>query len=1023
MISNNHYIEVWVQGQVVELKDQGSLNLRINNVLFDPTKTSTKQAEYSFSFEIPSTPTNDRIFNYANNLAVLNKFHNRYSSQVYADGKLIFDGSLTIQKYSAKDKMYTCNLVNIKVNTLEDIFGDMVMTDLKWEIPFDGAPTINEVNANENTKFFFPMVCYGAFQKNYVTKDEVGATYTPKHTLDKYNKWWVESFYPSLNVMETVKRAFAAKGYNVNGSALSEPEISLIYASTNLAQDQIPIYNLGNPKFGEVNLNISFSNQYNNSSSSSSSSSEGSTHGHHSGSFVGNKTFMTATGGLDQELSFPYEVVRPAMNASNYSTSQVEYNFDTITLWNMMDSANNSGVTVNVLSPTYMYDPNEMVIVIPSDGWYKIDLQCSATLNDAGSSFSANQWTTTYREGDEFNKDRTVAMTKNFKDRTPLEIQLIRNYDDNVELIKGNYNVTWDTGDCNQTEYTISGGSYTSSTYQNKTEWMTDAPHQDPFGSRAPTKMDNILSQSTASRNEALAIYGNGSEYGNNSSTNSSSSSSSSGGGSFGGGGRRAPSRTASFGGMRGGGTKYNTYGFMHQDGQVMPYDQAVSPAFICGMSTMSNGTLSVMRNGSSWSPLCSINNNVFAKVKGLDLVNPTTAGTEIIETNYCKNDYKDSTNVLAVTNNSMNGSLQCCVYLKKDDILELMAIQRDYEGQKYSISANCSLKITAMSERRQDQLKADPYWGFNSPTELPQNLNLFKFTNRETKISDWISDIQKAFNLIIEQDGNDVWINTQKGIKKDINYAIDIDDRVNSNEVESQYISYPREMAVKYKIDTDEWGFELTVPPEHINDEGDEWKKWGDSGFTVINLSDDSYETSSQTVQTNFSYTYYDHFLYKLVNQDGSESEYSGLTISMPVISKAEYMAEGYGYDEAMKHDGYSMTQRFWYRDQPSQEYVWLSDHMREKVYLSYPMNVWKGFNLSYKDTEKSIVTEYFNIAPLLASNFVNVDVYITPKEYNDIRGGAAIHFDSDLYITSEINGYDPSGNNPTSLKMIKKV
>ena len=34
-------------------------------------------------------------------------------------------------------------------------------------------------------------------------------------------------------------------------------------------------------------------------------------------------------------------------------------------------------------------------------------------------------------------------------------------------------------------------------------------------------------------------------------------------------------------------------------------------------------------------------------------------------------------------------------------------------------------------------------------------------------------------------------------------------------------------------------------------------------------------------------------------------------LTITIPVIEKAEYMAEGYG-DEAMKHDGYSMTQRF---------------------------------------------------------------------------------------------------------------
>ena len=235
MISDAHYIELWVNKQLIELKSQDSLNLRINNTLFNPTKTSTVQSEYSYSFSIPSTPNNDRILDYANNLSKVNKFRARYLAEVYADGDLIFDGSLTIQKYSAKDKMYTCNLVNIKINTL----------DVPWYVPFSGAPTINLVNSDYSTKYFFPLVSYGAFQKNYVTKDEVAATYTPKHTLDKYNKWWVESFYPSLNMLETMKKAFEWKGYTVQGSAFSDPNISNIYASCNLASEQAPIYNLG----------------------------------------------------------------------------------------------------------------------------------------------------------------------------------------------------------------------------------------------------------------------------------------------------------------------------------------------------------------------------------------------------------------------------------------------------------------------------------------------------------------------------------------------------------------------------------------------------------------------------------------------------------------------------------------------------------------------------------------------------------------------------------------------------------
>ena len=116
MISNVHYIELYINGGLMELESQESLHLRMNNTLFNPTQTTTKQAEYSYSFEIPSTPNNDKILDYANNLSKINKFHTRYSAQVYSDGNLIFDGSLTIQKYDAKNKMYSCNLVNIKRN-------------------------------------------------------------------------------------------------------------------------------------------------------------------------------------------------------------------------------------------------------------------------------------------------------------------------------------------------------------------------------------------------------------------------------------------------------------------------------------------------------------------------------------------------------------------------------------------------------------------------------------------------------------------------------------------------------------------------------------------------------------------------------------------------------------------------------------------------------------------------------------------------------------------------------------------
>jgi hypothetical protein len=546
--------------------------------------------------------------------------------------------------------------------------------------------------------------------------------------------------------------------------------------------------------------------------------------------------------------------------------------------------------------------------------------------------------------------------------------------------------------------------------------------------------MENLINQAYGDRNDILVEYGYNHEVydGMDSSGNENTVTR---GGTIDpyGGGRNPNAGGGSIIGVgrnRNGGyvgaTRFNTYGFMHQDNQVMPYDQAVSTAFICGLSTMSDGTMAVMRDELSWSKMSSVRNAIFAEVKGMDLVNiiDDSGGTETFNTNYCKNSYKDSVNTLTVTDSTLNGQIECCVYLNRNDILELVGVQRAYDSdQFYAVQANCRLVITAMSDKKKNDLLSDPTWGFYSPTQFPYDLNLFNFTNKETKVSDWIKNIQTAFNFEFNQEGNNVDINTNMGINKKVDYAVSVDDRVSEYEAVAEYISYPKEMSVRYKIDTSEWGFELTVPPEHINDEGDEWKKWGDSGFTIIQLNDDTYESKTQNTQTQFSYTYYDNFLWKEVLADGTETDYSGMTITIPVISKAEYMAEGYGYDEAMKHDGYSLTQRFWYRDQVSQEYVYLSDHMHEKVYLSYPINRWQRFNLSYKDIEKSIVTEYFNICPLLASNYVKIDVHLTPEEYNAIKLGALVNYDSDLYYTSEISGYDPSGDNPTTLKLIKKV
>ena len=957
MISGNHYVEIIVNGNPLEITDQESLNLRMNSVLYDPSSTNITQADYSFSFQIPSTPRNDKALGYANNLSRPNKFHSRYSAEVYADGQLVFKGSMTVDSYDHGDKLYECHLVNIKRNTVEEIFGDATLSDIPWEVEFDGAPTINEANKDYDNGYWFPLVCYGAFQKNPAVEDEIQDEYTSKFTFDKYNKWWVESFYPSLSVTELLRKAFQWKGYDVTGDVFRDQRYSMIYASTNLGDEQSPDYNVGNPKFGKISLHSDFSNSDR----------------HYERMNI-------------QDLSFPYYKVRQRDFRETSDGNLSEYNFATIDWWNLLDSRS---ATVTINNDNYMYDPGEQVIVIPKSGWYRIGMKARVVLNDPDTTFTATQWYCSLSGPDAQLEEKSITLKKDLMFITPVEVQLIRNYNDNIELIKGNTNIEWATGDPNQETYTYGywrqyvGNPFpewVENTYPNRTIWTTEFPHQDLIGNKSPTELNDLTIITQPRRG-----IGN-------------------------------PPQSSSD-------SKTVIEGYITPFPSPISYDPAVSEGFIMGLSSFGGGNTAILKNGHSWSNASAIENKVMANVSGLTAVMLNGSKKP---TNYGANTYPNAptnryTSFDKEIGRGFSGETYCLVWLEKNDRVEPVVIQRDFgDTQKYDVDVTLDLTIEAFSDRSNYQLRADNI-GYNSPVEFPDKLNLTNFCNSGTSVATWVNNVLTAFNWTLTQDGNLVSIDSYDKItRNNISYAVDIDDRTSEQDAVSEAIEYPRSMSVRYQVNTDEWGFEQSVPKEWIDT--DEWKEHGDSGYTVIELSNDTYQTSESTVQTNFSYTWYDTFTYHHVDSAGTESP-TTVDINIPVIEESQYMADGYGYEEAMKHDGYSRTQRFWYRTQPSQESVFLSDHMREQVYLAYPTNDWKGFNLSYKDTETSLLTECFDVIPMLSSNYVTLEAYLSPDEYVAIRNGALVHFDSDLYYTAEINGYDPSGYNPTELKLVKKA
>ena len=993
MIYKEHYIELWVNGNKVELENQKSVSMRFNNVLFDPTKISSNQAEYSFEFEVPCTPKNNIIFDYANNLSKTNKFHQRYKAEVYADGTVIFSGTITIN--GVKDGMYNLNLVSVKVYSLEDIFGDLTMNKIKnYKIDFSGATSINSYNSQLNPDVVFPLISYGVFEKEPEVKDEVANEYTSKFDLDEWNQWYVESFPPSHKMLTTLRKCFESvktttgEDYVLGGDVFEDQFLGEVYMSVNLADGQVPTYNLGNPLFGKVSMNLSWQTPS-------------------SGSI------------FTQDLKFPYCGIGGRYDIDKQQMVEREWNFPSIQVYNTMSTAEGN-TTLTVSEKTYMYHPGNSLIVIPADGWYRISLDAMATLNPYQSGFTAAQHC---RESlNNYNiEERDVDIPVDFKTSMPFELQLVRNYDDNIELISGKNKFFNRYGyPADNTKFGISNRINVTTCFPHEklgTNWIMGGFINDT--TVPPTEINDLGKSNLSSRltnpnmtGDSLYVYD-------------------------------------------------STLGYMYKDDTYMMYDQAVSKAFIAGFTSIGNdnggGCAAIMRNGYSWSKTAEEKNDVIYYQPGYTRATTTSPIIGVdwdniiyTDTEYNKNDYleaptqgtfsqTDSITTFdgqTIKNQRFIGNIYCTVWLNRNDVINLMAIQRDYSTtagiqRRYSVACIANLTIEAISNKSRYEMDRKPYT-YHTPTMYDKQLNLAEFFNSEKKVSEWVQNIADAFNLEILQNGKYVEINKRKKINTDAISVVDIDDRVNSADAEAKAIDYPKSMAVKYKIDDDEWGFERSAVingggQESVLDDED-WKKLADSGYTVITLNDDSYVTSTSDKNLQFSYTWYQNFNWYAVNSAYTRTSDSAVMLRIPCISKFTYMIDGYDYEESMKHDGHGLSQRFWFRPRGTGCYVWTRTYPAEQIWLYETTNTLTNyqnlyFNLSYKDTERSLLTEYFNINAYLASNYVKLDVYLSPEEYNRIKNGALVGFDSDLYLPVEISGYDPSGNNTTELKLMKKV
>ena len=957
MIQKNHKVNLVVNNQIVELENEKSLNLRMNNILYDPTKISSTQAEYSFSFDIPITPKNTRIFDFANILSKVNKFTKLYEAVVYGDGNEIFRGQLKIA--SIEDSRFKCNLVSVKVNKIEDIFGDSTMNQISWYVPYEGIDTIDSVNKDMTTNYYFPLVCYGVFQKKpRATYSNEYNAYTSKYLFDKYNLWYAETFTPSVKLTELIKKMFEQKGYNVTGDIFEDDIAKDIYLSTHLADKQIPIYNVGNPTQGAIEVNFKmWTGKWRTFGS------------HASSSYVHN---------LSYNLMYPYDYAGYVDGSKTYNFKQVIITEAFKTAYEYQASMPHD-TRVDYLYGTEFSQNNDNLyrdgyIVIPADGAYKIEMDINIDISDN----EAQEGALIYEGGQQVQK--TVSHSW---EAMPVEVQLTRNCND-TELIHG-----YDGKICTVYPHEAPNTAQTNTT--------GTRPGGTSSGGTRPGNMGQGYGSYRGSRSiESRGVYETDPD---------------------------APDPE-----------DFNM-GFMPKQGYMLCYDQLANPNFICGFSSIGNCP-SVIKNGYSWSSEVDTEMHSRYNCGGYYGVNWDSTNSEYNwkSTTFNSNNYPGTSLDMVQDDGAFKKKchVSCVVWLNRNDMLSLKVVERMYEGATYKEDSwpnremqydphyfsvvSGSVKVSAYSPNVGDLTSTD--LNYNNDTKFDKDLNLGQFFNKEVKQSDFVNNFIKAFNLTVQQNGNNVNLNKNYIDFTRMLTPINLDNRVNNKNITIEPIDYPSSMRINYNIDDEEAGFYNSVPYPEIN--YDNWKDYADVGSEKVQMTSNEDAQESDASLTN-SYTWYANFKYNKYADDNI-TILDVINLSLPIISKDEYMIENYKYEESMKVDGKGLPQRWWFR-QPVNMDVQFETVNHAFVNPSIPINTKDGFTLNYKNDDNTLLTRYFNITAYTSSDMIEFECYLSPDEYILLKKGAPIQINSDIYYTCSITGYDPSGSNAAKIKAMKTV
>lgn len=285
----------------------------------------------------------------------------------------------------------------------------------------------------------------------------------------------------------------------------------------------------------------------------------------------------------------------------------------------------------------------------------------------------------------------------------------------------------------------------------------------------------------------------------------------------------------------------------------------------------------------------------------------------------------------------------------------------------------------------------AEMSW-YDTPNFDSDTIDLVGFLPSNVKANDFVENFVKAFNLRLSLVSPGAFaLDVKQGKTTATSRFVDLDKLASVRDRANTPLGLPSSYKVGFTVDKDEEGYVVSQ-----DDGGGEYSTGATDGQVVEQKS-------------TFSYNWF------------KDLTKSALTLTVPVISKHEVWLETEPYGESMLKRFTDQGLRFWYFDGLLPGLFEFGDEPMELAKVS---NEIPGVSiLNYKNKPLTILRNYFNLLINSGSHYTEIEVYLTPEQYEQFDGSYMARFNGDLYFVAKLGGYDPDGRNKTTIKLIRAI